>query len=208
MASATSAAAPGWPSISACRSRPRSTCPGVDLILPDISYLVEERKNISRAGAHPRARGPFRRAARPVAAAEGADLCHAVHGGPARGEMRGRAGCAENPRHRRRAGQPFRRRAVRHRAGNDGAFDSGIERADHPHAGRHRAAHRRLEDRSDADPARSDRREKAARAGRGGLSGAGRRFHQCRARRPLAVGSRRCENDCRARQGRRAAAWR
>ena len=32
------------------------------------------------------------------------------------------------------ARQPFQRRPVRRRAGHDGAFDSGIERADHPHA--------------------------------------------------------------------------
>ena len=42
-------------------------------------------------------------------------------------------------------------RAVRHRACLGGAFDPGIERADHPHAARHCAAHRRLEARSDAD---------------------------------------------------------
>ena len=39
-----------------------------------------------------------------------------------------------------------------------------------------------------------DRRKKVARAGRGGLPRAGRRFHQCRARRPLAFGSRRRQN--------------
>ena len=37
----------------------------------------------------------------------------------------------------------------------------------------------------------ADRRGQAARARRGGLPRAGRRFHQCGARRPLAVGSRR-----------------
>ena len=37
----------GWRSISACRLPPRSICPGIDLILPDIRYLVEERKNLA-----------------------------------------------------------------------------------------------------------------------------------------------------------------
>ena len=36
--------------------------PGIDLILPDIRFLVEERRNLARPRAHPRARGPFRRA--------------------------------------------------------------------------------------------------------------------------------------------------
>ena len=91
-------------------------------------------------------------------------------------------------------GSRFKVGPVRHRTGVDGAFDPGIERADHPHAVRHRAAHRRLEDRSDADPGRRHRREKTARARRRGLPRAGRRFHQCGARRPLAVGSR-CRQD-------------
>ena len=41
-------------SISACPS-PASDLPGVDLILPDIRFLVEERKNLARHRPHPRA---------------------------------------------------------------------------------------------------------------------------------------------------------
>ena len=107
---------------------------------------------------------------------------------------RGEPGAPEIPVTIVAARQPLQCRAVRHRTGVDGAFDSGIERAHHPHALRHGAAHRRLEDRSDADPGRRHRREETARARRGRLSRAGRRFHQCGARRPLALGSR-CRQD-------------
>ena len=55
---------------------------------------------------------------------------------------------------------------------------------------RHRAAHRRLEDRSDADHRPADRRAAPARTRRCRRAGADRRFHQCGARRPLALGNR------------------
>ena len=155
--------------------------PGVDLILPDSQVPGRRAKEYLGVGAHACARRPLRRTDRPVAAAENSDLCHALHGGLARGEMRRRARLAENSRDRCCSGQPFRCWPVQRRAGDHGAFHSGIERADHPHSRRHRAAYRRLEDRSDTHPARSDRREEASRAGRGGVPGPGRRFNQCRA---------------------------
>ena len=147
-----------------------------------------------RHRADPRARGSFRRAVRSVAAPWRAGLCDAVHGGADRGEARVRAGRAEDRHPCRAARQPFQRRPVRHRIRHGRAFDSGIERADHPHAARHRAAYRRLEDRSDPADRPADRRGQAARARRRGLPRHDRRFHQRRARGPLAVGSRRCED--------------
>ena len=69
-------------------------------------------------------------------------------------KRRGEPGAPEIPVNIVAARQPLQGRAVRHRAGVDGAFDSRIQRAHHPHALRHRAAHRRLEDRSDADARR------------------------------------------------------
>ena len=127
--------------------------PGVDLILPDVRYLVEERKNISGlvlTHAHedhfgalidlwPRLKIPIY--ATPFTAA----LLEA--------KCAGEPGVAENSRNRGCSGQPFRCWPVQRRAGDDGAFHSGIERADHPHSRRHRAAYRRLEDRSDTHPA-------------------------------------------------------
>ena len=60
-----------------------------------------------------------------------------------------RARRAENPDQRRAARRPFDARPVRHRVDQRCPFDPGIERARDPHARRHRAAYRRLEDRSD-----------------------------------------------------------
>jgi mRNA degradation ribonuclease J1/J2 len=49
---------------SACRSR-RDSLPGIDVIMPDIRFLGGGAAQPRRHRAHPRARGPFRRAARP-----------------------------------------------------------------------------------------------------------------------------------------------
>ena len=87
-------------------------------------------------------------------------------------------------------GRPVRSRPVQRRIHPGRAFDPGIACAGDPHRGRHGAAHRRLEDRSDAGDRAADRRGAAARARRRGRAGAGRRFHQCGARGPFAVGNR------------------
>ena len=76
--------------------------PGIDLIMPDIAFLIAERRNLL---ADPRARGSFRRAARPVAAAALPGLCDAVHRFAVYRQARGRAG--------RAAGRPDQRRATR-----------------------------------------------------------------------------------------------
>ena len=159
-----------------------------------------------RARAHARPRGPYGRADRSVAAAQRAALCHPVHGGLVRGQARFRARRAANPGQCRAAGRAFDARSVRHRLHQCRSLDSGIQRAGDPHAGRHRAAYRRLEDRSDSAHWRADRRGKAHGARRCRRAGAGRRFHQCGARRPLALGSRRREDACRAHSHRARAA--
>ena len=147
-----------------------------------------------RHRAHPRARGSFRRGARSLAAAQAPGLCHAVYRGAAASQARERARRARNPGEHRAARRPVHARPVRHRTRVHGAFDPGIERPHHPHAARRRAAYRRLEDRSDAGHRPADRRSEAARAGRRGLSCADRRFHQCGARGPLAVGNAMLQN--------------
>ena len=64
---------------------------------------------------------------------------------------------------------------------------------------RHRAAYRRLEDRSDPACRLGHRRGEALRARRRGRARARRRFDQRHPRRPIAVGSRRREDPCRTR---------
>ena len=145
-----------------------------------------------RHRAHPRARGPFRRAARPVAAS-----CKVpVYATPftaalLEAKRAGRAG---------RAGDPDQGGAAR-RALHVGPFDIEFVSVAHSipesnaliirtplgnvlHTGDWKI---------DPTPVHrpADRRGQAARAGRGGLPRADRRFHQRGARGPLAVGSRR-----------------
>ena len=109
-----------------------------------------------RAGAHPRPRRPYGRADRFVAAAQGAALRHAICGGLVRSTPAVRARRTRNSGQCRAARRSYRARTVRGRFHQCRAFDPGIERARHPHAARHGAAYRRLEDRS--HPAASARR--------------------------------------------------
>ena len=174
--------------------------PGVDLILPDIRYLIEERKNLAGlvlTHAHedhfgaildlwPQLKIPIY--ATPFTAALLAAKRASEPGAP------------EVPVKVVARGSRF----------NVGPFD--IELVSMAHSipesnaliirtpARRGAAHRRLENRSDADPRRRHRREEAARAGRGRLSGAGRGFDQCRARGPLALGGRRRQDHRRTHQ--------
>ena len=131
--------------------------PGIDLILPDIRYLVEERRNIVGlvlTHAHedhfgalldlwPRLKVPIY--ATPFTAA----LLEA--------KRQGEPGAPEIPVNAVPLG-PFYTGAFRHRARRCRPFDPGIERAHHPHPGGRRAAHRRLEDRPDAGARPADRR--------------------------------------------------
>ncbi len=82
-----------------------------------------------------------------------------------------------------------------------GAFDPGIPCAGDSHRCGHGIAYRRLEDRSDANHRRADRRAAVARARRCRRAGADGRFHQCGAGRALAVGDRSCQDHHRTGQG-------
>ena len=138
--------------------------PGVDLILPDVRYLVEERKNFAGlvlTHAHEDHFGAlfdlWPRLKFPIYATP--------YGGTSRGEVRERTGSAEDTGQCRRTGQSLQCRAFRYRTCHDGTFDPGIECTYHPDARWHCAAYRRLEDRPNPDTARSHRREETARAG-------------------------------------------
>ena len=63
------------------------TARGVDLILPDISFIEEEEGGPRRPSSSPTpTKTSIRRPPRPVAAPQGARLRHAVHRGPPQGE--------------------------------------------------------------------------------------------------------------------------
>ena len=164
--------------------------PGIDLIMPDIRFLEKERKNLVGlvlTHAHEDHFGAiidlWPKLKCPIYATK-------FSAASVRGQMRFRAQSAENPGHGGPVRRPHRSRPVQCRVHSGRAFDSGIPCAGDPHLGRHRAAHRRLEDRSDADhrPPTDERRLREL--GDAGRAGADRRFHQCGAGRALAVGSR------------------
>ena len=184
--------APGSRSISASRSRREEHLPGIDLIFPDIRYLVEERNNLAGLVLTHAHEDHYRRGARPVAEAEGAGLCHAVHRRAARRQARRRA---------RRAGHPGQRSCSSAAASRSGRSTSSWSRWRIRSRNRTRSIIRTPAGtvlhtgdwKLDPTPVlgAADRRGEAARARRGGLPRADRRFHQRGARRPLAVGSRR-----------------
>ena len=113
--------------------------PGIDLILPDIRFLIEERRNllgIVLTHAHedhfgalidlwPRLRVPVY--ATPFTAA----LFEA--------KRRGEPGAPDVPINGGAARRPHLARPLRHRIRLDGAFDPGIERAHHQDPARHRS---------------------------------------------------------------------
>ena len=164
--------------------------PGIDLIMPDIRFLEKERKNLMGlvlTHAHedhfgaiidlwPKLQCPIY--ATKFSAALFEAKCAAERNPP-------KIPVTVVP-----SGGRDRSRAVQRRVHSGRAFDSGIACAGDPHLGRHRAAHRRLEDRSDADHRPADRRAAPARTRRCRRAGAGRRFHQCGAGRALALGNR------------------
>ena len=149
---------------------------------------------------HPRPRGPLRRAARFVAAAEEDGVDDAVHRGPARSQAR-------HGRRRRHPGgdlprrRPLHDRAVRHRDHRRHPFDPRAGVAGDPHPARPRRPHRRLEDRSGADRRPADRPGALHRAGRRGRAGARLRFHQRAARGRLALRAGRRRRPARRHRG-------
>ena len=164
--------------------------PGIDLIMPDIRFLEKERKNLMGlvlTHAHEDHFGAIidlwpklqcKIYATKFSAALFEAKCAAERNPP-------KIPVTVVP-----SGGRDRSRAVQRRIHPGRAFDPGIACAGDPHLGRHRAAYRRLEDRSDADHRAADRRAAAARTRRCRRAGAGRRFHQRGAGRALALGDR------------------
>ena len=88
------------------------------------------------------------------------------------------------------AARPRDRRAVRDRVHPRHAQHARLRRARHPHAGRRRRPHRRLQDRSDADRRRALRRAPLRGARQRGRAGAVCRQHQHRSPRLHRIGAR------------------
>ena len=170
--------------------------------MPDIPFLEKERKNLVGLVLTHAHEDHFGAIIDLWPKLQMPDLRHQIQRRAVRGQMRGRARSAENPGHGGPVGRARRYRPVQCRVHSGRAFDSGIACAGDPHRGRHGAAYRRLEDRPDADHRRADRRAAAARTRRCRRAGADRRFHQCGARRPLAVGDRGRQDHRRTGEGR------
>ena len=133
--------------------------PGVDVILPDLRFIEEERGALAGlvlTHAHedhigavielwPRLKVPIY--ATPFTAAM------------LKAKLAEFGGKLQLPIKEVAARRPLQGRAVRSRAHLRGALDPGVQRPRHPHAARHRAAHRRLEDRRHA----ADRRRRPTR---------------------------------------------
>ena len=143
--------------------------PGIDLVFPDIRYLVEQRRNIAGiilTHAHedhygamldlwPKLQVPVY--ATPFTAA----LLEA--------KRQGEYGAPDIPVNEVALGSRFNVGPFDIELCLGRPFDPGIQRADPAHAARQRAAHRRLEARSDAGAGPADRRGQAAGARRRGL---------------------------------------
>ena len=168
----------------------KTNAPGVDLALPDWSFFRDRLDDIDADRAHPRPRGPHRRAALPAARA-GRHPAGRVPADPGADQRQARPAP-----HQARPAPGARGRTHRHRPVEPGVLRGqplhpGRARGGHPYRRPHRAAHRRLQDGPDAAgrPAHRPARFLAARR-RGRRPAAGRldqrrgsRLHPQRARR-------------------------
>ena len=164
---------------------------GIDLIVPDFTYLFGRDAKTRAHRADARARGSHRRGAVRREAVRRAHLRHADDARPDRSQARG-------ARHRRirspRGGPPPRscRRGRPHAGVPAGhAQHAGLRGGGHPHAGRDRRAHGRLQDRPDAAGRGALRLPPLRRAGQRRRAGALLRQHQHRAAGLHGVGARR-----------------
>ena len=133
------------------------TTPGVEIILPDPTFIEEHSQGHPRHRPDPRPRGPYRRRRLVVAAAEGAALRHALHRLPAAREA-ARAGAARRGQdHRNPAQGHADPRPLRNGAADPDPLDPRAQRRRDPHPARHHPAHRRLEDRPRSPDRRGDR---------------------------------------------------
>ena len=77
---------------------PKNDQMGVDIVLPDFSYVVERRDRLEATHPHPRPRGPHRRGPLPAArGGAGADLRAALHAGAAAAPSSRSTACSTAP---------------------------------------------------------------------------------------------------------------
>ncbi len=156
---------------------------GVDLVIPDVTYIERAPREVPRHLHHPRPRGPHRRPALRPAQGQRADLLHAAHRRPDQRQAQGAPPPRRPPTSARILPGEIVKVGVFARRGLPGRPQHpGLRRLRHPHARRHRHPHRRLQARPHARHGPAHRPRPPRRARQRGRPAAPRRLDLRRGR--------------------------